>query len=1018
MQSRITHGNRRLQICQPLILSTFAPPTWRAVPARGIASKWNCLHGLVSLDDGFAQLNLHRLKSSCLQLPTHQTGTRHYTNASKPEDGLAAPAEVVTKAPEGETTTKSIGITFNGRQAKLSPQAKLIRKNFSVRNRFKRAPRPAITGASMTRTEPFLRKSGIPNYSELQFKRMRSSPSIIIHALKRGRLTTKARNFNFAAWSKENSATAKLVRHLLALKPAEIASLRTQAREAGAYISNPDASSSGFKENFLARLDKREYTNEDIEQWAKIALAPAKVRMLLYLNSNSAVPPQAIFNEALRDTTPDVRTLRKLITSSKLTLMFFSERRSLTEAGNMQDNQFITIFSTLMKHARRIAPSMLPKSIAPLVIEYCKILQLQEISKVRLSHRLHKICNAAVIRLAITPERQPMENMEYAWVAQAKILELGDTFSPGLTLDAPTYRAIIKVLLACKKTDWEEHAVTHLHRTWPPWRRTHDGMDARIQPDDELSRVVSVVRNLIRAGHPKTSFDKMAMILGGRDVDGTPTIPTRTLLKARYDKSAYDPASKNTDLEWAARVRATRDIREAWGAFRACEKLGLKPTQGMFEEMIEKLVYDTKREGGARPTPRIPGAGREVAIYRNDNLSETELLRVNPPNVDELLVLMKRNGVRLSEKSLCLLIRGAHSPRHARDLMLQNGVDKFAVLQLARGRGAQNLGSAADKEIIPERIMTAYIQLLCRFSAYKWVSPSQHSGRTDGKDYLLDAIHILKRAPTYRVAWHTLVKTIALMKKSKRDETYDFSTSVRLWMLLHEVLQHRLTMNVVDEDTFGYACYGLYNALEGTRQGYPMETGVKNEGIAFINELWSYITDAPAEERGDTSHPTLLHEIKGWQLHAYVRVLARAGQKSQIASLLSWITHHENELDAIALNRSNGLTGLRRTLVAMRVYAISTRDSEFEGSLRDMADSIPQDWGGWPTDGECDEYLDYTSEAEGMRDIEGVRLGHGIIERGGEGMFSSAENIVTEERSGPRNSVEPVGDGTVVYRPM
>lgn len=1123
MQSRITYGKWRLQICPQIrISSTFARQTWRGGLFQGNASKPRGFLNRPYLDTEGAKVALRGDEQKPVRSPTDEmrnmsglrgdvaqsmagaTGTlisrplANYTTIRKYGEGMditKIKEEIRTfakgrkttyslppmakdhcktvhaiaegfnfgskSAEEGSTRKRHLGLyrrdgsklhteivspasgriaikssdaainrskierstrmIFKGLQVEISPRAKLIRQRFSVKNRFKTVLRPPITSASMERTDQFLRKSAIPNYSELEFKRMRSSPSIIIHALKRGRLAPKARNFNFAAWSKEDSATAMVMRCLLAMKPVEIATLRSQARDAAALASAQGNLSSGFKESFLARLDKREYTGEDVKEWAKIALAPDNTRALLYLESKCAVPPYAIFNEVMRKTSLDVRTLRKLITSCRLTLIYFAERRSVTEAGTMQDNQFITIFSILMKHARRIAPSMLPKSIAPLIIEYCKIISLQDSSKARLSERLHKVCNTAVVRFAVTPEKHPMEGMDYAWVAQAKILELGDSFPSSLSLDAPTYRAIIKVLLACKKTEWEEHAVTHLHRTWPPWRKTQDGMDARIQPDDELTRVVSVVRNLIRAGHPKSSFDKMAMILGGRDVDGTPTIPTRTILKANYRKEAYNPISTNTDLEWAARVRATRDIREAWGAFRACTKRGLKPTQGMFEEMIEKLVYDRKRESGARSTPRIPGAGREVAHYHNGNFSETELQRVNPPSIDELLALMKTSGIKLSEKSLCLLIRGAWSPRYARDLMLQYGVDEFAVVQLSRGRGAQNVspGKGIDYKGISEPIRTAYIQLLCRFSAYKWLSPARHGGRREGRDYLLDVIHILKRAPNLRVAWHTFVKTIALIKNTKGQTTYDFSNSSKLWALLHEALDHRRSMNVVDADHFGYACYGLYNALEGERRGHPIEPGLKQEGIAFINYLWSYLTEVPTEEHRDAFLPTLLHEIKGWQLHAYVRLLAHTRQKNEISNVLSWITEHEIDLDAIALNRSNGLSGLRRTLIAMRVYAISTRDSDYENELREMAERIPQDWGGWATDVEVEEYLDYTSEAEGLRDIDAdVRLGNGIIEKGGEHMFSSAEN--SAEPGIGRNIIETTvrSDRTVLYRPM
>ncbi len=904
-------------------------------------------------------------------------------------------------------------IKFTGLQLKPSETAKMARQQFSLKGSFRTtAKRPPIANSAIKRTESFLKESAIPQYSEKEFKRMRSSPSRIIQALKRGGLSPKVRNFSFAAWSEEDSATARFMRHLLALEPKEIAQLRTEMRQSSLLTGLESEQADVFKERFYERLDKQVVADEDLDEWTRIVLAPSNARAARYISSSCAAPPMAIFNEVMRDITMDVRTLRKLATSCKLSLVYFAERKSIRESGNMQDNQFITIFSLLMKHARSICPSMLSKSIAPLITEYCLIISLQPMSKSKLSERLHSICNAAVVRFAMTPEKHPMENMEYAWKAQSKILQLGDSFTPSLELEPNTYRAIIKVLLACKKTEWEVHAISHLHRTWPPWRKTQDGMDARIQPDEELTRVVSVIRNLISAGYSISSFDRMAMILGGRDVDGTPSIPTRTILKSRYGKTAYNPASTNDDLEWAARVRATRDVREAWAAFRACNQAGKKPTQAMFDEMLEKLLLDTKREAGARNTPRIPGAAKEVAIYYNDNLSETELQRVNPPSLHDLLALMKTIDVKLSQKSLALLIEAARSPKEARDFMVEHGQDEMAVHQISQGRRAQNFDRSEGivLKAIPDALLTAYIKLLSRFSAYKHLRPDRHGGLRNGADYLLDVIHILKLKPELRVGWFVLLKTIALVKVSKDGKGYDFAESNNLWNVLADALYHLWrNKKVIDPDHFGYGCYGLYNAVAAERHGYRMEPVAYLEGVKLIKDLWIYLTKVPDTERENTFLPTMLHEVKGWQLHAYVRLLALTKQKDQMVNVLGWMTEHERDLDTIAVNRQNGLVGLRRTLIAMRVFAMSTNDALYEQELCEVAEEIPQDWGGWPTDTEVEEYLSYTSEAEEIREIDpNMKLGHGIIQNGGEGLFSRAEDGMPD-----------VGlDGLVTYRPM
>lgn len=840
-------------------------------------------------------------------------------------------------------------------------------------------------------TRAFSRVRQVCSSTSVPSRRTRDSPLKIIYAIRHGRYSAKNRAFNLAAWSKVDSDIARFICYLLSKTDSEISAIKSFAENA--HRERP-SSIRLFEDQYRARLNREHYSEDDFYEWFCAVLSPPSHRADIYICSTCAAPPAAILLDILKGAIPvDASALRRLVMLCKMHVVQSQKTRYFT------DDHFIRLYSMLMDNSRRINPQFLSKEVVPLISQYCMQISGEEENTSDLSSRLSWICNDALEKLAIMADSHPFESMQFAWDSQAMVLELVNVLSAPVTLEASSYRALAKVLVACKKAEWEEHAITHILPSWPPWRKTQDGMDARIRPDDELSRAVSVVRNLVRAGHSLKGVDQAALILGGRDVDGTPTIASRSILKT--DDFIFGTCSGANDRLWAARIRATRNIKEAWSAFRACREAGQKPTIGMYDEMLEKLVFDKKRQGGSRNSPRVPGAGKEVAAYGNDNLTETELQRVSPPSIEELTDAMKRDGLELSRRSLDLLVESARTPDHALKLLSSRGLPKEAVRKLAKlsKRSTADWKSPVSHirigHSIPYATLLAYIKLLCRFSAYRKIHRRVNDGRSVGLEFILGAVNILQQHPNLRDGYTVVVKAISLIKiTQKADRKYDFRNAGWLWALNIDLLQHlRHTLHAINADHFGYACYGLFNAIAAEAHGFVMPGDGKRDGLAFMKDLWRFLTGHAEDPVSDDSKVPMLYAIKGWQLHAYVRLLALADEREEIVHVISFMSKYSSELDEVGRAGTNGIRLLRRTLLAMRLYAISTRDEQYESTLGEIAKSIDEEWGGWPTDFEVDEYLNRRTEAERSRDItEDVRLGHEIIKKGAEGMFSSAED--------------------------
>jgi hypothetical protein len=390
----------------------------------------------------------------------------------------------------------------------------------------------------------------------------------------------------------------------------------------------------------------------------------------------------------------------------------------------------------------------------------------------------------------------------------------------------------------------------------------------------------------------------------------------------------------------------------------------------MFDEMFEKLVFDMKRQKNYRAASLSPGDGKEVFAFQNDNLSDTEIQRLSPPHIDGLYEIMKSYKIKPSQRSLDLLIEHAREPFRARELMVENGIDRNIVRQLApKSHGRGTLSNLS----LPESTLTAYVKLLCRFSSYSKLTPKRHGGYTNGRKYLFDALRLLKGYPEKNpAAWLVVIKAMAQARNRK-----ELSSAPYWWSVIQDSLTFLwFDVRKIDPDHFQFGCYSLYTtiyACTAIRAGLPGHEDTKgciDDGLDFLRALFTEMT-ATAYAEG---LPRLLYQIRGVHLHAYIRLLAIAGRQDEIVEVLRWMVEHQDELSEIAENKENGRCSLRRVLVAMRAFAqkSSDADSRYVTELRDLAEDIQHIWGGWPEDDEVVQYLEYHARDNGWMETDTV----------------------------------------------
>ncbi|KFY48653.1 hypothetical protein V495_01148 [Pseudogymnoascus sp. VKM F-4514 (FW-929)] len=1077
MQSRVIYGNvygncsnvRRRQVAIALTLGELClacRSTRRTVPLRGDqAFRWASYSPAAAVKPAHQSIPYEQSPEEA-RLP--QTVSR----SAPPAEQTATP-EIAKVSANRNKAPISRAIVASKFRPNIAPKS-TTSTNFRAHEEGSRVPNTnhkqdvgglAHTSAQLESSQHSSerpdRQAHLQPRTNRQRKRQRPAPNRIITAWQSGSVNFMSGQ-DVKAWSKTDALTSIFVRYITYMESPNIRELSEASPDQLESLLRP--SEPFFTRGIRASLQKHGYTPDDVRGWAWIVLAPnAHVAVQRYLSVSATFPPVAILTNILRMKNMHIKTLRELVSRISSWLTEISNSPTSKNRSILEDNSFQTVVCGLLRHARATDPLSFT-GIARLVSQYCDIVaRISDESRGfggKEYKRLTGICRTVICRLSIPAAKSPYASMSYAWEAQQVILEAGNSFQPALELDARSYRAIACVLLADKKTEAESEAVAHLHRSWPPWKKVLDGMDARRQPEDDTSRATRVLENMKAAGYPPTSFQNAISILAGRDTDGTPAIPTRTIMRLVRQKvprenkhnkplqplhkrpfnpagktpskaiqqSSPEPAVKDTVVstdastptsdgnksagksgtEWAARIRATRDVQEAWAAFRAYHG---PPSQAMFHEMFLKLIYDRVNRLRARVHHPTPGDGFEVfpvendnlsdfeierkappdgADVENDNLSDFEIERKAPPDVRGLYDLMRAAQLTPGSRTLRHLVAQADSLGWALRLLLDSGLPSDSVSALVRekGRGWHDpfpddapsrtseylMQPETSLSRVPHDIFTAYIKLLARLSL---ATPSiDHLPPTT---HLHAALGLLKKHPSPPdTAWHAFLRAAAAPKILKPPITtdpddmplrhYDHTVAPYWNAVVRESIAHLQHSGVeIDPDTFQYSAYALYSTIfAARRRGVGGAEKEIERAFAALRELWDAVSE-PSEDVGGVGGE-LVHQVKGTHILSYIRVLAIADCDEEIEKVMEWMVRYQGALGVVGRTRGNGIASLRRVVVAARAYS-ERRDGERvygeddEGDegmaerLSELAEQIEDGWGGWPREEEVNEYF-------------------------------------------------------------
>ncbi|KAK6533607.1 hypothetical protein TWF694_002544 [Orbilia ellipsospora] len=307
----------------------------------------------------------------------------------------------------------------------------------------------------------------------------------------------------------------------------------------------------------------------------------------------------------------------------------------------------------------RLANYFAPRQLLDVAEVYAKhsIDEPAEISKNDVT-----FCNHIIWAIGNPPRISAPYWVSLKYIIDTQVFLLRKMFhaNPVMHLDPKGFRGIVRTRLAAPRTAAERGMISRQGLNWPPWKDIRDGYDeavSRIDSDSEemvAGDAGRVLAEMQRSGFPLGEWEKAAMVLSGREEDGTPT-PLRRI----WFVAGRNTGEENPFTIWQARIRGTRTLNESWHVFIKFLNVSQTTNQErsaashVFQEMFDKVLQARKQDALNKYPPVeeqqwLPPKPRE-GLKRFVPVSEAEQLFIPPepqPNITDDYLRIKDTTIR------------------------------------------------------------------------------------------------------------------------------------------------------------------------------------------------------------------------------------------------------------------------------------------------------------------------------------------------------------------------------------
>ncbi|KAK6363207.1 hypothetical protein TWF730_000650 [Orbilia blumenaviensis] len=358
-------------------------------------------------------------------------------------------------------------------------------------------------------------------------------------------------------------------------------------------------------ERALKYIATRNADPGDIALWAHVVLASsgaeATARLSWLCRKLKFRVPSFIFNHTLRHLSG--HTIHTIKSLASLVDTYLTRNVEIADFTSKPDFKIDALtkrimFLRLFRLANYFAPTQLPY-VAKIYAKHC----IEAPATITMNDII--FCNHILWAIGGPPRIPTPYWTSLRYIIDAQIFLLRKMFqaNPVMHLDPKGFRGIVRTRLAAPRSVAERGMIAHQGESWPPRKDITDGYDqthSRIDFDNEtpaVSEAGQVLSEMQRAGYPLGTWERSAMILSGRESDGTPTVPRRTWFIAGTSTGEENPFTL-----WQARIRATRTLNEAWHIFLKFLDSIVTTSQEragavhVYQELFERVIQDRKQE--------------------------------------------------------------------------------------------------------------------------------------------------------------------------------------------------------------------------------------------------------------------------------------------------------------------------------------------------------------------------------------------------------------------------------------
>ncbi|RMZ91134.1 hypothetical protein DV736_g1648, partial [Chaetothyriales sp. CBS 134916] len=738
-------------------------------------------------------------------------------------------------------------------------------------------------------------------------------------------------------------------------------------------------------------LQSRGHDVEDILTWAWIltsSTADCAIKRLIAVDEEKQAHgkpliPHFLILQLLRTPHINANSLVRLVARLRVTTGQISSSSPLDseytqnpyETGGRKswDSESATLLLTrLVRHARRVHPP----TVEDVPTLASRILLPLHSSGPTTHELLAFSCNRLLTLMSLPSGPRPFQSVIYQQRAQLALIRGMTEQKPQIPLNREGYRALIKVQLAHEKLDGERAWASAQGDAWPPWPKPKLGIDESKEYPGKVSRAMRVLRRMVEAGYAHFTWEKAAAVLAGWDTDKSPTVQTRHILKPPRQAPLAEAVSEADSSPliaqlWAARITATRSVREAWACFESYRKSIDKGSRRYepYHAMFTKLIARKQDPPSHRTT--LPGDSIETFP---DPASPRDLVYIEsqPATVADLYKQMRIDGVKPVGRLLTDLTNHASTIAQASVYLRDSGYSELKKDVLLDARKYSDDQIKHIVQGIPHHFFAAYLAMLVRCRDIEsqsglgmppwWKDDSSRGAQTRSIRYALRLLYL--SGTKYLPAWNGLLSALhTRMSDSQGSSFYFKQMSHFVRNLLDQLRLQRLD---TDFTTFRTLVAIMHTCEE--RQDASSLTLATLSFREHAKELYTRaIYKLPAAWISEVDAKDVLAWPGPEDNRDLIETLGVTGDLDALLSFATWMHSHADGLKSAEERRQKSAARLRHiNIIILRIFLEARwAESEYQrqmylvnqNELTNIKECLEQSLG-WPDDKEVEALLE------------------------------------------------------------